>query len=329
MTEPNFQFDVGAMTIQSAAKSVPTMKVGGDMWFRGNDCADVLGYKKPNNAVKAHVDEEWRVTLRQLLGKGPPALGVPPSCDENSLGSLWICQAGLIELCTSCKLPIGRKFKRWVFAEVLPTIFKTGSYSISKPEEHVTATPWQQGRVDGIELCKLKNASLHTLLTHLASDPSRARGLYATVGCAVNRAVLDTDMTKKEIFRTKQLPNYMSVPDFLDFDGHLSRQYVERAFQSFLENNMERLRGQDIEDTREELEKLGETMRSAVAATGCYVGLMDKMLNPEEARAYKRELEKARKRGLVKPGFTIPMLACKQPITKKRAKQTTLLVKRH
>lgn len=322
MTETSFNFDLSAMTIRAVNKSVPTLKIGDDVWFRGNDCAEVLGYKKPNKAVTDHVDEEWRLPLSELLKKGTPNSGGVALHDKNALGALWINQSGLIEFCTACKLPIGRAFKKWVFGEVLPTIFRTGSYSINKPQEHANATPWQQARVDGIELFKLKNATLHELLTDIGVCPKNAQKLYAIVGCAVNQGVLDTNLTKKQLFKKKQLPNHMSIPDFLDFDGHLSRQFIERAFQGFVQDNMERLKGQSIKDTEKELDEFGGTMREAVKSTGYYTNLIDKMMTLEEAKTQKRNLGKGRSAGHIKASAAIASLKASGGV--KKPKQASL-----
>lgn len=320
-----FELDLNLHIVRAHGTEIPMVLVGKnrDPWFRGFEVAEHLGYAQPKVALTKHLGKKGKNTrtLGELL---PDIVSITETMRSSDKRKRWINEPGVYRLVGHSEMPAAEAFQDWIYEEVLPSIRKTGSYNINKPEEHANATPWQQGRVDGIELCKLKNASLHTLLTHLASSHCAAGRLYAMVGCAVNRAVLDTKLSKKELFEAKQLPTYMSVPDFLDFDGHLSRQYVERAFQSFLEKNMERLKGQSFEDTKEELEKLGETMRQAAIDTGCYVGLMDKMLNLEEARAYKRELEKVRKSGLVKASFTDPMLKCREPVIKKRARQTTL-----
>ena len=48
-----------------------------------------------------------------------------------------INESGLYSLILSSKLPDAKKFKRWVTSEVLPSIRKTGSYSLPKVENAV------------------------------------------------------------------------------------------------------------------------------------------------------------------------------------------------
>lgn len=49
-----------------------------------------------------------------------------------------INESGLYSLVLSSKLPTAKKFKRWVTSEVLPTIRKTGGYSIKQAEQDKT-----------------------------------------------------------------------------------------------------------------------------------------------------------------------------------------------
>lgn len=41
---------------------VRTIQQNGEPWFIGKDVAEVLGYKKPENAIAVHVDDEDKTT---------------------------------------------------------------------------------------------------------------------------------------------------------------------------------------------------------------------------------------------------------------------------
>ena len=78
--------------------------------------AEVLGCSNPRKALKDHVDSEDKgVTKCYTLG-GEQELTV-------------INESGLYSLILSSKLPTAKKFKRWVTAEVLPSIRKNGMYA--------------------------------------------------------------------------------------------------------------------------------------------------------------------------------------------------------
>ncbi|KAK9816096.1 hypothetical protein WJX74_002321 [Apatococcus lobatus] len=311
--------------IRADKSTIPIVLVGenNDPWFRANDVAEALGYTQPAVSVGKVLKKRCIKRFNDLL---PDILSSEESMRSYDKRSFWMNEPGVYRMVGQSTLPAADAFQDWVYDHVLPTIRKTGSYTVQKPAEHAAATPWQQSRVDGIELCKLKNAGLHALLQHVAADPRDADRLYAVVGCAVNRAVLDTDMTKKELFRAKRLPGHMSVPDFLDFDGTLSRQYVERAFQAFLETHASRLRAQPLRDTVTELEELGGRMRAAAASTGHYAGLADRMMTPEEARRRKQELERGRRTGTIAPGAAVGLLKGTGGVVKKRPRQSLLTI---
>lgn len=104
--------------------SIRTITIDFEPWFVGKDVAMALGYAKPENAVKAHVDDEDKSTT-PIQGSG------------YKTKAIIINESGLYSLILSSKLPNAKKFKRWVTSEVLPTIRKTGSYSI-EPTERIT-----------------------------------------------------------------------------------------------------------------------------------------------------------------------------------------------
>lgn len=85
--------------------------------------AEALGYTNPRKALSDHVDPEDKVqndgvTIRDPLGREQhPTI---------------INESGLYSLVLSSKLPGAKKFRRWVTAEVLPSIRKNGGYAIPK-----------------------------------------------------------------------------------------------------------------------------------------------------------------------------------------------------
>ena len=90
---------------------VRTVMIDGEPWFVGKDVAESLGYEKARNALEKHVDSEdaskWGV---------PTAGGIQTMTIIN--------ESGLYALMFGSKLESAKKFKRWVTAEVLPTIHK-------------------------------------------------------------------------------------------------------------------------------------------------------------------------------------------------------------
>ena len=98
---------------------IRVVEINGEPWMVGKDVAQVLGYSDTDQALRRHVDAEDKLT-RNFDGSG-----------QNRSMTL-INESGLYSLVLSSKLPSARKFRRWVTAEVLPSIRKTGGYNLPK-----------------------------------------------------------------------------------------------------------------------------------------------------------------------------------------------------
>lgn len=101
--------------------SVRTLVVNNEPWFVGKDVASILGYKKPENAIANHVDDDDKTTTL-IQGTG----------SNYKSKTLIINESGLYSLVLSSKLPSAKKFKRWVTSEVLPALRKTGQYQVKE-----------------------------------------------------------------------------------------------------------------------------------------------------------------------------------------------------
>ena len=99
--------------------TVRTVEINGEPWLVGKDVAQALGYSDTFGALKKHVDDEDKLV-----------------CQIDSAGQkrdvTIINESGLYSLVLSSKLPGAKKFRRWVTAEVLPSIRQTGGYNVPK-----------------------------------------------------------------------------------------------------------------------------------------------------------------------------------------------------
>ena len=95
---------------------IRTVEINGDPWLVGKDVAAALGYSNTKDALARHVDNEDKRGSR---------IPTPSGAQEMTI----INESGLYSLILSSKLPGAKKFRRWVTAEVLPSIRKHGSYS--------------------------------------------------------------------------------------------------------------------------------------------------------------------------------------------------------
>ena len=99
--------------------SVRVVVIDNDPWFVGRDVATALGYANTKDALAKHVDHEDKQIIQRSSGA---TFNIPPR------GLTVINESGLYSLMLSCRLASGKRFKRWITAEVLPTIRKNGFY---------------------------------------------------------------------------------------------------------------------------------------------------------------------------------------------------------
>ena len=104
--------------------SVRVVEEEGQPLFCGADVARALGYAKPQNAIAAHC-------------KGALKRGTPTTGGFQEL--LFIPEGDVYRLITHSQLPAAEDFERWVFDDVLPTIRKTGSYSLDDESRKLRA----------------------------------------------------------------------------------------------------------------------------------------------------------------------------------------------
>ena len=98
------------------------------IWFVGKDSATALGYADAFGALKKHVDDEDKLV-----------------CQIDSAGQkrdvTVINESGLYSLILSSKLPGAKRFKRWVTAEILPSVRTHGAYMTPEVIERTLTDP--------------------------------------------------------------------------------------------------------------------------------------------------------------------------------------------
>ena len=136
----------------------------GNPWFVGKDVADALGYSNTRDALDRHVDQEDKNTV------------VIPDGNRGNPNMTIINESGLYSLVLSSKLPSAKEFKHWVTSEVLPTLRKTGSYTIhNEVDKEELAVRAQEARVASANLLKALADNAHgtwreVLLAHVTKE---------------------------------------------------------------------------------------------------------------------------------------------------------------
>lgn len=98
--------------------------IDGKEFFPASQCAAILGYKSPKDAISAHC-------------KGAVKHRLPTNGGTQEVK--YIPEGDLYRLIIRSKLPSAEKFEQWVFDEVLPELRKNGSYGNNFNLEEVIA----------------------------------------------------------------------------------------------------------------------------------------------------------------------------------------------
>lgn len=88
----------------------------GQVWFVATDIARILGYKDASHALRGLEEDEKGLHIVETLG-GKQTLTI-------------VSEAGLYTLLVRARVEAAKPFRRWVTHEVLPSIRRTGSYSL-------------------------------------------------------------------------------------------------------------------------------------------------------------------------------------------------------
>ena len=80
------------------------------VWFQAKQVAQILGYKKTEDAIKRHVSETNKIKK------------VHPRETRGCTFTYYINEPGFYELVFRSRLPAAKMFRQWVFSEVLPSI---------------------------------------------------------------------------------------------------------------------------------------------------------------------------------------------------------------
>lgn len=132
---------------------VRAIKRDNEFWFVAKDICDVLELTNPTVALEA-LDEDERSKF--FLGRQGEAN--------------IISESGLYALVFRSNKPEAKRFSKWVRSEVLPTLARTGIYSV-KSKKNLTGTKFYSAEDIGLELgmndMQVVNfASEHNLLTY-------------------------------------------------------------------------------------------------------------------------------------------------------------------
>lgn len=101
-----------------SGSQVRTVLVDDEPWFVASDVCAVLGIRNSRDAVRGLDEDEKGVALTDTLG--------------GAQNLVTISESGLYTLLVRSRRKEAKPFRRWVTHEVVPTIRRTGSYSVEQ-----------------------------------------------------------------------------------------------------------------------------------------------------------------------------------------------------
>lgn len=106
------------------SKQVRVVVIDGEPWFVAADVAKVLEYSQPHKMLNLLDDDE----------KGSSNLDTPGGNQDMAV----VSESGLYHAVIKSRKPQAKQFRRWVTESVIPSIRKTGTYSVTAPEKQMT-----------------------------------------------------------------------------------------------------------------------------------------------------------------------------------------------
>lgn len=179
--------------------TVRTLTIDKEPYFVGKDVAEILAYKNTKDALATHVDEEDKRILQRsdfaTLENNIPKSALPVNFVSASIpnrGLTIINESGLYSLILSSKLPNAKKFKRWVTAEVLPSIRKYGAYMTPDTLEKALYNPDFLIRL----ATELKDTQAHVKHLETKIDNDKPKVIFADAVSTSKSSILVGELAK-------------------------------------------------------------------------------------------------------------------------------------
>ena len=141
-------------------RDVRVVMKGSEPWFVAKDVCEVLELSNPSEALKG-LDDDERGSLR--ISEGTSPAGGNPNMNI-------ISESGLYTLIMRSNKPEAKRFRKWVTSEVLPTLRKTGSYSVKKDPDEERKLEIARQRIALQE--KNANARLAKIMQRMVEHPA-------------------------------------------------------------------------------------------------------------------------------------------------------------
>jgi prophage antirepressor-like protein len=140
---------------QYSGKEVRTTIIDGKPWFVAKDLCEILGIANVSHALSKLDDDERNTIVLNDGTAGNPTTSI-------------VSESGMYALVLRSRKPEAKSFRKWVTSEVLPSISRTGSYSIAPQPEPVALPP--RDTIDYVEAAATLESMPDSTLKALLRD---------------------------------------------------------------------------------------------------------------------------------------------------------------
>ena len=220
-----------------------------NVWFRGKEIAEILGYSNIRQTISRHVESEDKQLICWRPHSVTATIPGVTDCDGRSQAQnryyTFVKESGFYSLVLSSKLESAKKFKHWVTSQVLPSILKYGQYKLFD-------SPWNKMIMTGNE------TDLHYKVVDLIRRYYPDSILVASLGKNQDTEDKRLDSYKKGYMRGQ--PDLMVLDYHKDYKGlciefksptnnyHVSeaqkemkKKYVNNGYAFVLSNDYDRI----------------------------------------------------------------------------------------
>lgn len=285
-----FQFNDGVITFNDAAATdIRILVVDNEPWFEAKPLARFLGYSNQKQVIQLRIDADCKKTIGELCGD---AYTGHPS-------TIFINEDGFFTLVMASILPSARPFRRWVTGTLLPTIRRTGSFSMVSSEPEVPNPPrltsHQQTRVDSIVLHDHLTDVLNELLDQIELPSNRNGEFFPKANDMCNGALLNLQCTTTAFKKQHGIPKGMSIPSVCSERQLIDMNMIRMQFINYIRDDAALLASMTSADELDAwfAEKRKMLTRMASAA-GFHERTVDDLLSVDNARAFAKTLAKIR-----------------------------------
>lgn len=194
-----FSFDSLSVRVQ--------MDDAGQPWFNANDVCEALELANPSDAIAKHVDDD-DLAKREVIDR----IGRLQRANH-------VNESGLYSLIFGSTKDSAKRFKRWVTAEVLPSLHKNGTYSVQQSAPTITS--------------KATEATAVLMMVHdfvLKNVPGINPGIAAaaTLDCIKNNTGVDMEPMRRALPAAAEAPKSMNATQ-LGKEAGMSGRAVNKA----------------------------------------------------------------------------------------------------